>query len=267
MRHTPYLILALLLVVARPLAAQKITPPTQAELDAVTTRGRQLAGYDVAASFGSDAVMALKPDTTSAPAYLAQHTEKGWTVAFGRLNDTQDKFLIVYEAVQKDVHNPKEFDAHEVSPPRPDFGFFLNACRAIKLAQKSFAPPENRAYNIAVLQASDGQFWVYLYPAQTKADVWPLGGDIRFLISKDGLKIVAQRRLHKSILNFAIPKGQEVAAGTHTAVLADLPEDTDVFYVLSRKPSIPEFIGTPHFQYKVETDGGIHRLAKAASGN
>ena len=37
----------------------------------------------------------------------------------------------------------------------------------------------------------------------------------------------------------------------------DVPEDTDVFLVLSRKPLIDEFIVSEHFLYHVQTDGSI----------
>jgi len=32
--------------------------------------------------------------------YIAQKTEAGWVVDFGRLNEVRDKFLVAYEAVQ-----------------------------------------------------------------------------------------------------------------------------------------------------------------------
>ena len=41
---------------------------------------------------------------------------------------------------------------------------------------------------------------------------------------------------------------------------AMIVEDTDVFFVLSRKPSVPEFIMTEKFFYKVEPDGTIQYL-------
>jgi hypothetical protein len=41
-------------------------------------------------------------------------------------------------------------------------------------------------------------------------------------------------------------------------VLSNLPEDSDVFYVLSRKPSIPEYIGTMDEKiFVVQVDGTI----------
>jgi len=40
--------------------------------------------------------------------------------------------------------------------------------------------------------------------------------------------------------------------------LSDVPEDTDVFHVLTRQPSEPEFIGTPNKKiYEIGVDGTI----------
>jgi hypothetical protein len=58
---------------------------------------------------------------------------------------------------------------------------------------------EQRPYNVAVLPAEKGQFWAYLVPAPTRAGVWPLGGDIRYLISADGTKIVSKRQLQRTV--------------------------------------------------------------------
>jgi hypothetical protein len=36
-----------------------------------------------------------------------------------------------------------------------------------------------------------------------------------------------------------------------------VPEDTDVFHVLARKPSLPEWIATKSFVYQIQPDGSI----------
>ncbi len=46
-------------------------------------------------------------------------------------------------------------------------------------------------------------------------------------------------------------------AGFHTAVVAEIPEDTDVYHVLSRTPKVPEYVATDHFIYRIDTDGKI----------
>lgn len=140
-----------------------------------------------------------------------------------------------------------------------DSGFFLFAARAINTALKDFHG-ENRAYNTMVLPLAAGQMYVYVVPAQTVSSVYPLGGDSRYLVSADGNTIVETRRLHRAIIERSsspTPPLRQVAAGYHTHVLSDVPEDTDVFFVLSEHPSLPEFIGTKKQIYVVARDGSI----------
>src|ERR1700740_757989 len=71
--------------------------PSQAELDAITARGRILAEYDTASWYGTDSVQALKPPAGSVGRYIAKKKENSWVVAFGRMNEKGDGFLVVYE--------------------------------------------------------------------------------------------------------------------------------------------------------------------------
>jgi hypothetical protein len=94
-------------------------------------------------------------------------------------------------------------------------------------------------------------------PGQTKAGIYPLGGDARYLVSVDGTRILAKRQMHKSVIESRPPKGKKVEAGFHTHVLSDLPEDSDVLHVLQQNPSVPEFVSTSHFLYEIAADGSI----------
>jgi hypothetical protein len=98
-------------------------------------------------------------------------------------------------------------------------------------------------------------------PAQTKTGIYPLGGDARYLITPDGGTIIEKRQLHKTIIEYdasSLPKGTTPAAGYHTHVLSDVPEDTDVFQVLTRQPPQPEYIGTMNKKlYVISPDGTI----------
>lgn len=107
-----------------------------------------------------------------------------------------------------------------------------------------------------------GQFYAYVLPAQTVANVYPLGGDTWFLVSSDGSKIIETRQLHKTILEVkhSAPAGKTPAGSFHTHVLTDTPEDTDVFHVLRQNPPLPEFVGTKSGNYMVETDATIKRI-------
>jgi hypothetical protein len=247
-----------LFVLADPPARKE--PPTEKELAAIAERGRDLAGYDAAAWHASDAVQAKQPREGSVVRYIAGKTDKGWVVAFGKLDEKQQKFLIAYEATQGD--RPDVFDVKEMNPPKEDSGFFLSAASAIDIALKDFVEHfegEKRPYNVAVLPAEKGQIWVYLVPAPTKPNIWPLGADVRYLISADGKTVVSKRQLHKSVIEVEPPKDKnnQQVAGIHTHILDDTPEDTDVFHVLTRKPSVPEMVMTKQFVFVVDVDGSV----------
>jgi hypothetical protein len=236
-------------------------PPTKEVLAGITERGRSLAAYDAACWHASDAVQAQHPKEGSFVRYIAHKTTKGWSVAFGRLDDKGDRFLVAYEA--NPGPKPDEFPVRAFEPPREDTGFLRSAARAIEVVLQDFVKHfrgERRPYNVAVIPAEKGQLWVYLVPAPTKPGVWPLGGDVRYLMSPEGIKIVEKRQLHNSIIeNEPPPEGdpQRPVMGMHTHVLDDIPEDTDVFHVLTRKPAVPEMIATERFVYQVGVDGVI----------
>lgn len=243
--------------------ADKVQPPSQTELDAITSRGRLLAEYDQAAWHSSDAVQALHPPTENLGRFIAQKGADGrWTVAFGKLNQKGDRFLIALVAVQAQS-DPKDFKVSRNEPPQEDSGFYLIAAKAIDIALKDFTG-ERRPYNVAVLPAADHQMYVYIYPAQTENDVYPLGGDARYLVSQDGENIIEKRQMHKTILDRkgSLTAGSKMESGYHTHVLSDVPEDTDVFNVLSRAPLVPELVGTEHFIYEVQTNGTIRIIEK-----
>jgi hypothetical protein len=254
-----FLTLLMLAFCTLPVLAQKAQPLSDSELAAITARGRMLAEYDNASWHATDAVMALKPAEGAVGKYIARKTDKGWVVVFGRFNDAKDAFLIVYEATQGS--GPQDFAIKTYDPPEEDKAFFYIAARGIEVSLQH-SHLEKRPYNTYVLPLDSGQFYVYVLPAQTVADVYPLGGDTRFLVSADGSNIVETRQLHKTILEekkTELPSGAKPAAGFHTHVLTDTPEDTDVFHVLSQTHPLPEFVGTKSGIYKVETDGQIER--------
>ena len=242
-------------------------PPSPAELAAITERGRNLAGYDAAASAASDAIQAQNPKPGSITGYIARKTEEGWAVAFGRLDETKANYEVAYEATRgKAPDDP--FQVRAFDPPKVDSGFYRTAARAIETSLKDFVDHfegQRRPYNVAVLPAEAGQVWVYLVPAQTKPGVWPLGGDARYLVSKDGAEIREKRRLHKAVIEKEPPddKTLKQVAGVHNHVLAETPEDTDVFHVLVRKPAVPEMIVSERFVFMIEPDGSARFVGKS----
>ena len=239
----------------RSLQAKKENPGNP-DLAAITARGRLLAEYDVAAAHSSDAVQALNPDPASVTRYVAKKTGAKWTVAYGRFSVGGSKFLIVYEARQGDT--PEKFTVEKHDPPLEDTGFFLFAARSIEIALRDF-PRENREYNISVLPAESNQIYVYIVPAQMAEGIYPLGGDARYLMSADGFRIVEKRQLHNSIVDAKVATSAQKnpIPGHHTDEIGDAPEDTDVFYVLWRKPSLPEYVKAGEKNYLISVDGTI----------
>jgi hypothetical protein len=223
----------------------------------ITAHGLAVYEYDQAASHASDALQAMHPPTQDLGRYIAHKSGQVWEVAFGHLNDAHDKFLVAYQAIQGSSF--QEFTVAKLDPPQENTSFYLVAARAIDTALHDFHG-QKRPYNAAVLPANDNQLYVYVVPAQIENGVHPLGGDVRYLMSPDGNTIAEKRQLHISIIENRgnVPKGTTVAAGMHTHVLSDVPEDTDVFYVLTRKPPIPEMIGTRNRKlYEISIDGTI----------
>jgi hypothetical protein len=89
-----------------------------------------------------------------------------------------------------------------------------------------------------------------------------LGGDVRYTVSTDGTHIVEKRQLHKTVLDTQFKPG--AVAGVHSHALTDVPEDTDVLYVLNRKPSLPEYVGAGDRTFVIHPDGAIERTKSAA---
>jgi hypothetical protein len=169
-----------------------------------------------------------------------------------------ESFLVAYEA-NENSNEQNGFSVRRHAPAKLEKGDIAARARALDLARADFGVP-TRPYNAAILPAGNGEWFVYLVPAQTRPDVFPLGGDVRYRVSADGRRILIKRRLHNSILEYAEPassdKGKPVAR-FHTAVLDEIPEDTDVFHVLVRRPRVPEYVLTDKYVYRIDISGQI----------
>ena len=253
MRRSAFILTACLFLVVGHAKGESKDKELKSYLDGVTERGRALYAYDQAAWHGTDAFFELKPDTNGLAHYICTKTTSGWLITFPKWNETHDKLLVAYEAMETE---PGKYEARRVDPPSEASSDLIAKERALELALADFQRPQ-RPYNSAILRAPNGSFYVYLYPGQTKDTVWPIGGDVRYTISTDGKQIIEKRQLHKTILDMEYKPGSNAVAGMHSHILSDVPEDTDVLYVLTRKPSMPEYVGTPNRIFVVNTDGTI----------
>jgi hypothetical protein len=238
---------------------QENKAPTAADLQGITARGKMLAEYDVAAWRATDVVEDLKPAEGSTRYYIAKKTNVGWEVVFGRLSDAHDKFLIAYKATQGT--SSEFFTAKASDPPIENTEFYFSAAKALEVALKDLGPV-NRPYNSYAIPSETGQLYIYVLPAQTRNGVYPLGADVRYTFTADGNTMIERHQMHKAIIEFdgnvKSDKIKKVEGGMHTHVLSNRPEDSDVFYVLTRKPAIPEYIGMADKKiWIVQADGTI----------
>jgi len=250
-----HLVVLIALVASATAQKERQKPASDAELAGITERGRALAAYDVAAWHATDAfVAATSPqDRQRVRYFIARKNGSAWEVVFGDFNQARDRFSILYEAQQGS--SPTDFTLKSYEQPKDVSGFYLLAAKALELTRSDFQH-ESRPYNFAVLPADAGQLYVYSYPAQTDAKIWPLGGDVRYLISSDASAIVERRRMHSSIIEFSKPPQMEkVDNDLHTAVLDEVPEDSDVFFTMSRQPAVNHFVISKHFVYLLYPDG------------
>jgi hypothetical protein len=252
-----------LLVGVAPALAQTPNPtapakalPTPDSLAGITRRGVALAQYDVVAWRATDAVMALHPAEGELNAYVARRIDSTWSVAFGHLSAAKDTFWVAFEARQLATKRDSFVVSRRVVA---DTGYYARAARALDVARFDFGKT-TRPYNAAVIPAENGEWFVYFVPAQARADVFPLGGDVRYRVSADGRTVRAARQLHTAVIEFgpsSVRQMGSLAAGMHTAVLDDYPEDTDVFHVLVRTPQVPEYIVSDAFVFTIAPNGAI----------
>jgi len=181
-----------------------------------------------------------------------ERPEGNWTVLFGRLTPVTDTFYVAYEALP--TPRPDSFALRPHAPAVPLVGQERQAAAALRTALSDFGA-QQRPYNGYVLPRADGAFWVYFLPAQTTTTAFPHGADIRYLMTTDGRSIIDKHPMHHALLNLALP--EKAVSGLHTVVVDDVPQDSDVFLVLARRPRRPELIGTEHYDYEIAIDGSI----------
>jgi len=241
-------------------SADRVAAIPQSRLDTITERGRAIAAYDKAAWHASDAVALLHPDTAATQAYIARCNPDGrWEVVFGRPSAKADTFYIASRAVQS-LTSDTTFLVAPLLRPIADVDYYARAFRALDAGSRELGGVASRPYNSMVVPADANDEWfVYFVPAATVPGVWPLGADVRLRVSNDGRRVLERRRLHNDVIEFAgtSKDGKRLTAGMHAAVLADQPEDTDVFHVLTRTPRVPEYIVTKSYYFSIAIDGRI----------
>jgi hypothetical protein len=217
----------------------------------ISTRGRILSHYQWAVSSASISVTSERYCLYGTMMKVAEERGAVWVVVFGNLNPQHTAFEIACEVRQTTA---AKLSIRKFEPPESVSDFFFTAAMAIYGALGTTdAPP---GFEYSVIPGSAKEIYVYVTPVQLKPNVSVFGGDVRYLISTEDYRIIEKRVLHKTVIFFNKTAPPPVA-GVHTHVLSDLPEDTDVSYVLSRAPKIPEYVNTKSHVYLIQTDGSI----------
>jgi hypothetical protein len=236
-------------------------PASEAELAAITARGRALAEYDTAVWHASEAFMAVTQGRghEKVSLYVARKDGDAWEVVYGKLNSSGDKLLIA--CVVRQTGAPHNLRVKQYDPVKEESGYYFFAAKALVQAWKDFNGEskdfkrENRPYRKAVLPADEGKFYVYVYPGMTDEKVWVLGSDIRYLVSANGATILDRHRMHNSILEFRASDEIKTTGLVHSAILDEVPEDTDVFLAMTFQPAVNHTVITKHFLYGIFPDG------------
>jgi hypothetical protein len=242
-------------------AATPVAPPTVDSLNAITRRGHELMSRDSVAWLGGDAMEALSFPQDGIRRLITRRAQQGWEVARGKLTENGSTFLIdqiAMPGIQEGLWATSQYD-----PPMPDSGYVARAARAIETSISMFHRLDDRPYIAMAIPADDDPWWfVYLYPARVKDDVWPRGGDMRFRVSADGRVITESRHLHETITEYSVRSARSASAGTDkkSLVSGETPEDTDVFHVLQRRPALPELMTAGKYRYRIDVDGSIRML-------
>jgi hypothetical protein len=237
-------------------------PPSADSLSAISRRGRALAEYDAAAWLGADAMTSLSVASDGIRRLIVRRTGRSWEVAVGTLSAKADTFNI--EQLATPGIQPNKWASTLYEPAEPDTGYFLRAARAVEASIAMFRPAARRPYAAMAIPADDGaSWWVYIYPTQIQAGLYPRGGDMRFRVSADGGVVLEFRQMHDDIDEYSArtarsssvtkPQSQAVVSG-------EAPEDTDVFHVIQRRPALPELVRADHFQYRIDVDGSVRVL-------
>jgi len=134
LRKTPtrrFLFMAVLALAAMPRAtAQSPDPePSRSDLDAVTSRGRQIAVLD---SFGASATDALRSQGNEWPAgglYICSRESAGLQCAIGTLDASPERFALSYLVVED--RDEGDLNVLHFQEPKMKQGWLVKAATAI----------------------------------------------------------------------------------------------------------------------------------------
>lgn len=234
--------------------------PSFEELGMIELRGRQIAEYERVALKAAELLPPGRPDLERLENYVAIKEPGIWRVYFGKVSDDGGKFNAAYI-----YFCPADsFDQMQLQGADQEIsGEILELARAVRLAVHSIAGPmQFPRYNTDVFREQDGTITAYLLPGNEKPGIAVLGGDFKFLISKDGTRVIKKSKLHKEAMEIPLT-GNSEAFNKHLSD-SSLPAETDVAFVLLYPILASHYVVGPKWMSRIDSDGKIYILGESS---
>ena len=238
--------------------------PTPETLLALAERGRQIALYLEAVAEAQETARA--GGLTAAPDRIVVVAERdGWKVAF--VKDVQEApgkqaLKLLAEA----PFNPQVGEIGGIRmavPPRNAPLTIGSHVRALGTAEAAAAsrgghPP----WEATVFREKDGTFTVYLKSRNgEEPGTVRFGDDMQVRVASTGRQVTEIEPLHGEVV--VVPGGARLPGQPttlHTHVPGDLPSPTDVATVIRTPQLAPHLVLTPHWMFRIDTQGAITLL-------
>jgi len=221
---------AAVLLVAGGLHAQdSISLPSDSVIRQAEQEGRRIAAYDFAVRHATQELLGAGVEQNRISLYVARQEDGLWHVYFGSINVLSSEFRTAYEVVQKKPDG-KKFSVHRKLDAEPADQELSRAATALITALAAFEPQWER-YETYVWLNSRGEWVTYFLPGPTVTGQWPIGADMRVLVSFDAKRVLQSVTFHAN-LTLVKPSRKEAIATHHRHLAGENPAPTDFAYVL-----------------------------------
>ncbi|MFQ5890162.1 MAG: hypothetical protein ACE5JR_08930 [Gemmatimonadota bacterium] len=220
--------LAAILLTAGALDAQ-LASQSDSVIRHAEEEGRRIAEYDNAVHQATEALLAARPEQHRISLYVARQQDARWHVFFGSINIVSSEFTTAYEVTQEEPDGDR-YVVSRLTGREPADPELSRAATALVTALGAFEPKWER-YQTYVWRDFRGRWVTYFLPGPTAEGQWPIGADMRVLVSFDGQRILEATTFHADLT--VVEPSREAAIATHHRHLAgENPAPTDFAYVL-----------------------------------
>ena len=234
--------------------APKILTPDRTlteQIPQIESRGKEIAGYERAATTSTDLLKASNPEWDKLGIYLAIKEGMQWRVYYGKLSDNLEDFVVAYSYLCS-------FSTCSLQPISSLSNDSIELASAIQLSAKHIATESSfPEFNPSAFREKDGTISVYMLPVNRDPSVHLIGGDFKFTCAPNGRNIVSKTKLHKTIIKTGPPPGTELKARMHGHVLTELPTETDVALAILDPQHVDHFVVGFAWTWRIDKNGRI----------